>query len=61
MVPIFADLELAKKQSKPVTVKKNTTIPGDLAYEAEQTGINFSQTLTEALKEKLGKKTVASN
>lgn len=56
VVPIFADLELAKKQSKPVMVKKNTTIPGDLAYQAEQAGINFSQTLTEALKEKLGKK-----
>lgn len=53
VVPIFADLEKAKHATKPTTVKKNTTIPGDLAYKAEQAGINFSQTLTEALKKKL--------
>lgn len=53
VVPIFTDLEKARKQTKPVTVKKNTTIPGDLAYLAEEQGINFSQTLTEALKQKL--------
>lgn len=53
VVPIFADLEKAKRDVRPATVKKNTTIPGDLAYEAEQAGINFSQTLTNALKEKL--------
>ena len=53
VVPIFADLEKARMETKPATVKKNTTIPGDLAYKAEQAGINFSQTLTEALKEKL--------
>lgn len=53
VVPIFADLEKAKIETKPATVKKNTTIPGDLAYKAEQAGINFSQTLTEALQHKL--------
>lgn len=53
VVLIFADLEKARMETKPATVKKNTTIPGDLAYKAEQAGINFSQTLTEALKEKL--------
>ena len=53
VVPIFADLEKARMETKPATVKKHTTIPGDLAYKAEQAGINFSQTLTEALKEKL--------
>lgn len=53
VVPIFADLEKAKRETKPATVKKNTTIPGDLVYRAEQAGINFSQTLTDALKEKL--------
>ncbi len=53
VVPIFADLEKAKRETKPAIVKKNTTIPGELAYKAEQAGINFSQTLTEALKEKL--------
>ncbi|WP_425445666.1 type II toxin-antitoxin system CcdA family antitoxin [Trichococcus patagoniensis] len=34
-------------------VRKNTTIPVDLAEKAEEAGINFSATLTEALKEKL--------
>lgn len=53
VVPIFADLEKARRETKPATIKKNTTIPGDLAYKAEQAGINFSQTLTEALKQKL--------
>ncbi|WP_368279721.1 type II toxin-antitoxin system HicB family antitoxin [Lactobacillus gasseri] len=53
VVPIFADLEKAKRQTKPATVKKNTTIPGDLAYLAEEAGINFSQTLTQALRKKL--------
>lgn len=53
VVPIFADLEKARLETKPATVKKNTTIPSDLAYKAEQAGINFSQTLTEALQHKL--------
>ena len=53
VVPIFADLEKARRETKPATVKKNTTIPGDLAYKSEEAGINFSQTLTEALKKKL--------
>ena len=53
VVPIFADLEKARRETKPATVKKNTTIPGGLAYKAEEAGINFSQTLTEALKQKL--------
>lgn len=53
VVPIFADLEKAKRETKPATIKKNTSIPGDLAYKAEQAGINFSQTLTEALENKL--------
>lgn len=30
-------------------VKKNTTIPVDLARKAEEKGINFSKTLVEAL------------
>lgn len=53
VVPIFSDLEKARKETKKTTIKKNTTIPSDLAYKAEQAGINFSQTLTEALEEKL--------
>lgn len=52
---IFSNLdEIAKTVKKP-TVKKNTTIPGDLAQKAEEAGINFSKTLTEALEEKLMK------
>ncbi|QNQ82067.1 HicB family protein [Lactobacillus sp. PV037] len=53
VVPIFSDLEKARKETKKTTIKKNTTIPSDLAYKAEQAGINFSQTLTEALEAKL--------
>lgn len=52
---IFSNLdEIARTVKKP-TVKKNTTIPGDLAQKAEEAGINFSKTLTEALEEKLAK------
>lgn len=54
VVPIVSDLEKAKRETKPISVKKNTTIPSSLAYQAEQAGINFSQTLTEALQNKLG-------
>lgn len=47
------DLDQAREQTKPLSVKKNTTIPADLAQQAEAQGINFSQTLTDALKQKL--------
>lgn len=50
---IFSDLNDVKKKVKKPTVKKNTTIPGDLAAKAEEAGINFSKTLTEALEVKL--------
>lgn len=50
---IFSDLAEAKKRVKTPMVKKNTTIPGDLAQKAEEAGINFSKTLTEALEQKL--------
>lgn len=53
VVPIFSDLNKARRESREVTVKKNTTIPGELAYRAEKAGINFSQVLTEALRQKL--------
>lgn len=36
------------------TVRKNLTIPAYLAEAAEKSGINFSQTLSEALQERLG-------
>ena len=50
---IFTDLEDARRKSRKPLVKKNTTIPSTLAQQAEERGINFSQTLTEALEEKL--------
>lgn len=52
--PIVSDLEQAAREVKPVMVKKNTRIRGDLAYKAEKAGINFSQLLTEAIEKKLG-------
>jgi predicted RNase H-like HicB family nuclease len=36
------------------TVRKNLTIPARLADQAEKTGINFSQFLTDALEKELG-------
>lgn len=51
---VSEDLDLARLDIVYPTVKKNTTIPSNIAYLAEEKGINFSQTLTEALKEKLG-------
>ena len=50
---IFANLEDARRKARKPLVKKNTTIPSILAQQAEERGINFSQTLTEALEEKL--------
>lgn len=50
---IMVDLIAAAKKVKMPFVRKNTTIPVDLAEQAEEAGINFSATLTEALKEKL--------
>lgn len=50
---IFVDLDETKKHVKRPMVKKNTTIPGDLAQKAEDAGINFSKTLTEALEKRL--------
>lgn len=50
---VFADLSETQKHVKKPMVKKNTTIPGDLAQRAEEAGINFSRTLTEALEQKL--------
>ena len=50
---IFTDLEDVRRKARKPLVKKNTTIPSTLAQQAEERGINFSQTLTEALEEKL--------
>ncbi|QEA53161.1 type II toxin-antitoxin system HicB family antitoxin [Loigolactobacillus coryniformis] len=53
-VLIAVDLAEFKKRVKTPMVKKNTTVPRELALAAEQQGINFSEVLTEALKAKLG-------
>lgn len=53
VVLVAADLKEAAKKATPVLVKKNTTIPADLARKAEEKGINFSKTLVEALQSKL--------
>lgn len=50
---IFTNLEDVRRKARKPLVKKNTTIPSTLAQQAEERGINFSQTLTEALEEKL--------
>lgn len=47
----FADY---RRKNDLKTVKKNCTLPSWLCYEAERQGINFSATLQEALKEKIG-------
>lgn len=52
---IAVDLDEIKKHIVLPTVKKNTTLPGELAKKAEDAGINFSKVLREALEEKLEK------
>ncbi|EHD5018710.1 HicB family protein [Listeria monocytogenes] len=51
---INLDLDEYRKKNHPKYVRKNTTIPEWLKEAAEKEDINFSQVLTEALKEKLG-------
>lgn len=51
---VTSDLDEIKRTVKVVKVKKNTTLPIDIAEQAEAAGINFSDVLTEALKQKLG-------
>lgn len=48
------DLIKFKAQTKNVVVKKTLSIPKYLNELGNDAGINFSQTLTEALKDKLG-------
>ncbi len=54
-VPVLISvyMPLVKASIKPVTVKKTLTIPNWLNIKAEQAGINFSQTLQNALKQQL--------
>lgn len=51
---ILADMKEAKEITKPSMVKKNTSIPKDLAIRGEKAGVNFSKLLADALKVKLG-------
>ncbi|EUJ29146.1 phage protein [Listeria floridensis FSL S10-1187] len=50
---IGLDLAAYRRKYHSKTIRKNVTIPEYLAQIAEEERINFSQTLTEALKEKL--------
>lgn len=51
---IGIDLTAYRRKYHSKTVRKNVTVPEWLSDMAESERINFSQTLTEALKEKLG-------
>ncbi|EAG1758631.1 type II toxin-antitoxin system HicB family antitoxin [Listeria monocytogenes] len=51
---VDVDLIKFKAQTKNIVVKKTLSIPKYLNELGNDAGINFSQTLTEALKEKLG-------
>lgn len=48
------DFNRFKAQAKNIVVKKTFSIPKYLNELGTNAGINFSQTLTEALKDKLG-------
>lgn len=50
---VGVDMKQKIKQMKKRTVHKNVTIPTTLADEAKARGINFSEVLTDALREKL--------
>ena len=51
---IGVDMAAYRRKYHSKSVKKNVTIPEWLEEIAKKENINFSQTLTEALKEKLG-------
>lgn len=50
---VVTDLEETKRRVTKTTVKKNTTIPANLAALAEEQHLNFSALLTNALKKEL--------
>lgn len=50
---VDVDFSDYRRKNDMRAVKKNCTIPGWLNYKAENAGINFSQTLQEALKAQL--------
>jgi predicted RNase H-like HicB family nuclease len=53
-VLIEAYLDIARERVKMRYIKKTITLPAWINLKAEQCGINFSQTLQEAIKERLG-------
>lgn len=53
IVLVTTDLNIIKNKVRKPTVRKNVTVPADLAEQAQKAGINFSATLSEALAAKL--------
>ena len=53
-VLVVADMARARREISPRYVRKNLTIPEWLNKRASEAGINFSQVLQEALKDRLG-------
>ncbi|MDO8588049.1 MAG: type II toxin-antitoxin system HicB family antitoxin [Armatimonadota bacterium] len=53
-VLVVADMIRARREIRPRHVRKNLTIPEWLDKRASEAGINFSQVLQEALKDRLG-------
>lgn len=54
LIPIEVDTTLAREREENKSVKKTLTIPKYLNDLGNQNGINFSATLADALKERLG-------
>jgi predicted RNase H-like HicB family nuclease len=54
---VTVDFDKYRKKTEKKVIKKTLTIPSWLNVKAEKAGINFSATLQEALKEKLGMET----
>ena len=50
---VIADTDAWRKQFSEKSIKKTVTIPAWLNYKAEEAGINFSQELQSALKQRL--------
>ena len=50
---VDVDIAAYRRREEMRTVKKNCTIPSWLNYAAEQAGLNFSNLLAEAIREKL--------
>jgi predicted RNase H-like HicB family nuclease len=53
-VLVEVDMLSVRQEIKPIYVKKTLTIPESLNRRATRRGINFSQVLQEALRDKLG-------